>query len=79
MQNYHEALNNAITNPKETRYLLKQLVPVKSKQNKCNFQNPTISASTFSNFFATGEEKTYKDVNQRHQTSGFDVHTILYA
>ena len=52
MQHYHEALNNARKNPKDTWNLLRQLVPGKSKQNKCNFQNPTINASTF-NFFAT--------------------------
>ena len=46
-------------NPKGTWNLLRQLVPGKSKQNKFNFQNPTISASTFNNFFATAGEKTY--------------------
>ena len=34
-------------NPNDTWILLKQLVPGKSKQNKCNFQNP----STFNKFF----------------------------
>ena len=62
MQHYHEALNNARKNPKDTWNLLGQLVPGKSKQNKCNFQNPTISATIFNNFFATAEEKTYNDV-----------------
>ena len=71
MQHYHEALNNARKNPKETWNLLRQLVPGKSKQNKCNFQDPTISASTFKNFFATAGEKTYNDVKQKHQTNGF--------
>ena len=51
MQHYHEALNNARKNPIETWNLLRQPVPGKSKQNKCHFQNPTISASTFNNFF----------------------------
>ena len=73
MQHYHEALNNARKNPKDTWNLLRQLVPGKSKQNKCNFQNPTISATTFNNFFATAGEKTYNDMKQRHQTNGFDV------
>ena len=51
MSLYHE-LKNARTNPKDTWNLLRQLVPVKSKQNKCNFQNPAIiSACTFNNFF----------------------------
>ena len=67
MQHYHEALNNAKKIPKDIWNLLRQLVPGKSKQNKCNFQNPTISASTFNNFFATAGEKTYNDVKQRHQ------------
>ena len=31
-------------NPKDTWNLLRQLVPGKSKHNKCNFQNPPISA-----------------------------------
>ena len=73
MQHYYEALNNARKNPKDIWNLLKQLVPEKSKQNKCNFQNPTISASTFNNFFATAGEKTYNDVKQKHQTNGFDM------
>ena len=73
MQHYHEALNNARKNPKDTWNLLRQLVPGKSKQTKCNFQNSTISASTFNNFFATAEEKTYNNVTQRRQTKGFDV------
>ena len=72
MQHYHEALNNARKNSKDTWNLLRQLVPGKSKEKKCNFQNPTISESTF-NFFATAGEKTYNDVKQRHQTNGFDV------
>ena len=62
MQHYHEALNNARKNPKETWNLLRELVPGKSKKPKCNFQNPTISASTFSNSFATAGEKTYNDM-----------------
>ena len=66
-------MNNARKISKDTRNLLRQLVPGKSKQNKCNFQNPTISASTFNNFFATAGEKTYNDVKQRHQTNGFDM------
>ena len=57
MQHYREALNNARKNHKETWNLLRQLVPGKSKQTKCNFQNPTRSASTFNNFFATAGEK----------------------
>ena len=73
MQHYHEALNNARKNPKDTGNLLRQLAPGKLKQNKWNFQNPTTSASTFNNFFATAGEKTYNDVKQRHQTNGFDV------
>ena len=73
MPHYHEALNNARKNPKDTWNLLRQLVPGKSKQTKCNFQNPTRSASTFDDFFATAGEKTYNDVKQRHQTNGFDV------
>ena len=64
MQHYHEALNNARKNHKDTWNLLRQLVPGKSKQNECNFQNPTISASTFNNFFATAGEKTYNEVKQ---------------
>ena len=70
VQHYHEALNNTKKNHKETRTLIRQLVPGKSKQNKCNFQNPTISASTFNNFFATAGEKTYNDVKQRYETNG---------
>ena len=73
MQHYHEALNNARKNPKNTWNLLRQLVPGKSKQNICNFQDPTISASTFNNFFATAGEKTYNDVKQKHQTNGFEL------
>ena len=77
MQHYHEALKNARSNHKETWNLLRKLVPGKSKQNKCNFQNPTISASTFNNFFfAAAGEKTYNDVKQRHQTNGVDVQAI---
>ena len=50
MQHYHEALNNARTNPKDTWNLLRQLVPGKQKQNKCHFQNPTVmDASRFVN------------------------------
>ena len=74
VQHYHEALNNAKKNPKDTWNLLRQLVPGKSKQNKCNFQNPTISASTFNNFLATAGEKTYNDMKQRHQTNGLIRH-----
>ena len=73
MQHYHEALKKVRANPKQTWNLLKQLVPGKSKQNKWNFQNPGIRASTFNNFFATAGEKTYNDVRQRDQTNGFDV------
>ena len=73
MQHYHEALNNARKNPKDTWNLLRQLVPGKSKQTKCNFQNTTINASNFNNFFAAAGEKTYNDLKQRHQTNGFDV------
>ena len=51
MQHYHEALKNARANPKETRNLQKRRVPGKSKQNKCNFENPTISASTFNYYY----------------------------
>ena len=69
MQHYHEALKNARTNPKDTWNLLRQLVPGKSKQKKCNFQNPNRSASTFNNFFATAGEKTYNDVKHRNQIS----------
>ena len=69
MLHYHEALNNARKNPKDTWNLLRQLVPGKSKQNKCNFENPTRSASTFNTFFATAGEKTYNDMKQRHQTN----------
>ena len=76
MQHYHEALKKARTNPKDTWHLLRQLVPGESKQNKCNFQNPTMSASTFNNFFATAEEKTHNDVKQRHQTNLLDVQGI---
>ena len=42
MQSYHEALKNARTNTKAAWNLRKQLVLGKSKQNKCNFQNPKI-------------------------------------
>ena len=51
MQHHHEALNNARKNLIKTWNLLRQPVPGKSKQNKCHYQNPTISASTFNNFF----------------------------
>ena len=71
MQHYHEALNNARKNSKNTWNLLRQLVAGKSNQNKCNFQNPTRSASTFNNFFATALEKTYNDVKQRPHTNRF--------
>ena len=73
MQHYHEALKKARTNPKDTWNLLRKLVPGKSKQNKCNFQNPTISSTTFNNFFATPGEKMYNDVKQSHHSSGVDV------
>ena len=63
MQLYHEELNNARKIPKETWNLLREPHPNQMQSNatptKCNFQNPTISASTFSNFFATAGEKTY--------------------
>ena len=62
---YHEALKNSRTNRKDTWNLLKPLVSGKLKQNKCNFQNPTIRASTSNNFFATAGEKTHNDVKQR--------------
>ena len=62
-----------IINPEDTWILLRKLVPGKSKQNKCNFQNLTVSASTFNDFFATGGEKTYNEMKHRHQTNGFDV------
>ena len=58
---------------KQIQKTLRQLVPLKSKQTKCNFQNHTVSASTFNNFFATAGEKTYNDVKQRNQTNGLDV------
>ena len=51
MQHYHDALKNARANPKDTWNLQRQLVPGKSKQNKPNFQNPTITASIFNNLF----------------------------
>ena len=73
MLHYHEVLNNARKNPKDIWNLLRKLVPGKSKKNKCNFQNPTRSASTFNNFFVTAGEKTYNNMKQRHQTDGFDV------
>ena len=73
MQHYHETLNNARNFFKNTWNLLRQLVPGKLKQNKCNFQNPTRSTSTFNDFFATAWEKMYHDVKWRHQTNGFDV------
>ena len=57
MQHYHVALNNARKNPNETWNLLRELVPGKSKQTKCNFQNLTISASTFNKFVATAGRK----------------------
>ena len=73
VQHYHEALKNSRTNPKDTWHLLRQLVPGKSKQNNCNFQNITISASTFNNIFARVGEKSFNDVKQRRQTNGLDV------
>ena len=60
-------------NPKDTWNLLRQLVPGKLKQNKCNFQDPTISASTFNNFFAAAGGKTHNHVKQKHQTNGFEM------
>ena len=57
MQHYHEALNNARKNHKDTWNRLRQLVPGKSQPNKCNFQDPTISASTFNNFFCNSREE----------------------
>ena len=77
MQHYYEALKNARTNPKVTWNLKMQLVPGKSKQNKCNTQNPTISEHTFNNFLATAGEKTYNDMKQRHQTKEFNVQSSL--
>ena len=68
MQHYHEALNNARKNPKDTWNLLRQLVPGKSKQNKFNFQNPTISASTFNNFFCNSRGENV----QRRETEASD-------
>ena len=68
MQHYHDALKKARTNPKDTWNLLGQLVLEKSKQNKCNFLNPTISATTFNNFFAAAGEKMYNDMKQRQHT-----------
>ena len=66
MQHYHEALNNARKNPKDT--WIRHLVPKKSKQNKCNFQNPTISASTFNNFFCNSRGENV----QRRETEASD-------
>ena len=51
----------------------RQLVPLKPKQNKCNFQNPNISASTFNNLFETAGEKTCNDMKPRNQANGLDV------
>ena len=67
MQHYHETLKNARTNPKNTWNLQRQLVPGKSKQNKYNFQNPTISASIFNNFLNSRGENA-----QRHETEASD-------
>ena len=64
---------NATTNPKDTRNQLRQLAPGQSKLNKCNFQNPTVSTSTFNNFCATAREKPCNVGKQRHHTNGFDV------
>ena len=69
MHHYHEALKNARTNPKDTWHLLRQFVSRKSKRNKCNLQNPTISASTFNNFFYNV---------QRRQTEESDHWTYEY-
>ena len=66
LQHYHEALNNARKNPKDSWNLIRQLAPGKSKQNKCNFQNPTISASTFNNCNSRGENV------QRRETEASD-------
>ena len=71
MHHYHEALKNARTNPKDTWDLLRQLVPGKSKQNKCNFQNPTISASTFNNVFCNRKGENV----QRSETEESDQWT----
>ena len=62
-------LSIMLEHPKDTWHRLRQLAPGKSKKNKCNLQNPIISASNFNNFFATAGEKTYNDVKQRNQTN----------
>ena len=68
MPHYYEALNNARKNPKDTWTLLRQLVPGKSKQTKCNIQNPIISASTFNNFFCNSRGENV----QRRETEASD-------
>ena len=68
MQHYHEPLNNARKYPKDTWNLLRQLVPGKSKQTKCNLENPTRSASTFNNFFCNSRGEYV----QRRETEASD-------
>ena len=77
MQHYHEALKNARTNPKDTWHNLRQLVPGKSMQNKCNFQNPTISASMhlqqlFCN--SRGENVQRRETEELDQWQGMREH-----
>ena len=67
MQHYHEALNNA-RKILDTWNLLRQLVPVKLKQNKCNFQNPTISASILQELFCNSRGENV----QRRETEASD-------
>ena len=53
---------------KRGTYWIKLLVPGKSKQYKCNFQNPTLSVRTFNTYLSTARGKTYNEVKQSQQT-----------
>ena len=77
MQNYHEAIKNARTNPKDTwqpgtNYKPTSSWKIEAKQMQFP-EHRAIGARTFNNFFATAGEKAYNDVKQRNQTNGLDV------
>ena len=52
MQHYHEACTQECWSKFQIDLEpAKKAVPRKSKQTESNFQNPTVGASTFNNFF----------------------------
>ena len=54
--------------PKDTWNLLRQLVPEKSKQNKCNFQNPHHKCQHIQQLFCNSRGENI----QRRETEASD-------